>query len=352
LTARVRIAAALAARGHQVSVICNSPRQRLCDGVSYIPLDDVEIIEGDVLIAHSSGDKFDFSALLRISVKARVKVVAVSGIGLPKGTAEFAPDSIYVCSNFVRTEVARLYPFIPLREIFVCYYGVNSWNWPNLFSPRRDSRRLIYSSHPSKGLEASREVLRQLRAADRRFMLHAYGGNQLWGGIEDSPPSEAGLFYGGLINQRNLAAEYKRSAFLLQLQTRPEPFGITVVEAMAAGCLVVASPVGAFREFIKHGENGFLIVGDPADALTIGRAAELILHVSERPELANAVRRRASSTPLAWRTIARVWESHLKWLMDRGNRQNPQAQCAECRGTSLRLADGDHCISCGNFAAV
>jgi glycosyltransferase involved in cell wall biosynthesis len=352
LTARVRIAAALAARGNDVSVICNCPFQSRFDGVSYVPLDSLRKIETEVLIAHSSGDKFDIYALLDIPVKARLKVVAISGIGLPKGTVEFAPRAVYACSNFVRTEVARHFPFIPLQEIFVTYYGVNSWNWPNLFSPRRDPQRLIYSSHPSKGLEASRELLRQLRTRDPRFTLHAFGGNQLWGGIGDPPPSEPGMFDGGLINQRNLAGEYKRSAFLLQLQTRPEPFGITVVEAMAAGCLVIASPVGAFPEFVKHGENGFLIEGDPADALTIGRAAELILDVSKNPKLAYKIRQRASSTPFTWRTIARVWQSHLEWLID-GKKAQPlqadRARCAECDGVSLMLADGYHCTSCGYF---
>jgi glycosyltransferase involved in cell wall biosynthesis len=352
LTARVRIAAALAARGHQVSVICNCLARRLYSGASYIPLDAIENIETDVLIAHSSGDKFDITALLNISVKARVKVLAISGIGLPKGTAEFAPDSIYACSNFVRKEVRRLFPFVTLKEIFVTHYGVNRWNWPNLFSPGRDPQRLIYSSHPSKGFEASREVARQLRARDPRFTLYAYGGNQLWGGTEDPPTAEPGIFYGGLINQWNLAAQYKRSAFLLQLQTREEPFGITVVEAMAAGCLVVASPVGAFRELIQHGENGFLIDGDPADALTVRRAAELILTVSEKPDLVRKIRRRASSTPFDWRTIAEVWESHLQWMLDGKKGLNPKAewaQCAECAGPGLVLADGYHCICCGNF---
>jgi glycosyltransferase involved in cell wall biosynthesis len=297
LTARIRIAAALAGRGHQVSVICNCPLRRLYDRVSYFPLDSVEHIKTDVLIAHSSGDKFDIAPLLTIPVKARVKVVVISGIGLPKGTAEFAPDSIYVCSNFMRKEVARLFPLVALNDIFVTYYGVNRWNWTNLFSPRRDPRRLIYSSHPSKGFEASREVVRQLHAKDRRFTLYAYGGNQLWGGAEDPPPSEPCIFYGGLINQPDLAVQYKRSGFLLQLQTRAEPFGITVVEAMAAGCLVIASPVGAFTELIQHGENGFVIEGDPGDPLTVRRATELILTVSESPDVVRRIRRQASSTP-------------------------------------------------------
>jgi len=352
LTARVRIAAALAKRGHSVSVICNCPLRRRYDGVSYIPLDSVERIETDVLVAHSSGDKFDIDPLLALSVKARVKVVAISGIGLPKGTVEFAPDSVYACSNFVRKEVAKLFPYVALKDIFVTHYGISRWNRMSLFGPSRGPRRLIYSSHPSKGFDASREVVRLLRVTDQRFTLHCYGGNRLWGGAEDPPSTEPGIFYGGLINQRNLAAQYQRSAFLMQLQTRAEPFGITVMEAMAGGCLVVASPVGAFTELIQHGENGFLVDGDPADPLTVRRAAELIRTVSDNPALVRRIRRQASSTPFDWGTIAAVWESHLEWLMAGKKGQNPQAewaQCVECAGNSLVLADGYHCVSCGYF---
>ncbi|HEY2014293.1 MAG TPA: glycosyltransferase family 4 protein [Bryobacteraceae bacterium] len=352
LTARVRLAAALARRGHQVSLICNCPGPSVHDGVPYFPLESVDRIATEALVVHSSGGAFDITPLLSIPIQAKTQIVVSSGIGLPKGTLEFAPHAVYACSNFLRDEIARLCPFVPRKNIFVTHYGINRWNWTGLFDRARDPRRLIYSSHPSKGLEASREVVRRLRRNDERFSLHCYGGNQLWGQAEETPPAEPGIFYHGLINQRDLAAEYKRSAFLMQLQTRPEPFGITVVEGMAAGCLVVASPVGAFTELIQHGQNGFLIEGDPADPKTLDRAAELIRTVSENPELARKIRRQAFTTPFDWDTIAAVWEAHLGWLIDRDGSRNlepPWAHCAECGAASLALADGYHCTCCGYF---
>ena len=72
------------------------------------------------------------------------------------------------------------------------------------------------------------------------------------------------------------------------------------MEAMAAGCLVVASPVGAFLELIQHGEIGFLIDGDPAEPGTVRRAAELILALSEKPGWVRKIRHQASCTPLDW----------------------------------------------------
>jgi glycosyltransferase involved in cell wall biosynthesis len=352
LTARVRIAAALAKRGHRVSVICNCSGPSVHEGVQYLSLDSVERIETEALVVHSSGGAFDVTPLLSMPVKSQATVVVSSGIGLPNGTRELAPHAIYACSNFLRKEIAGLFPWVARKDIFVTHYGINRWNWTSLFDPPRDPRRLIYSSHPSKGLEVSRQVVRRLREADDRFTLHCYGGNQLWGGINDTPPAEPGILYGGLINQRDLAAQYKRSGFLLQLQTRPEPFGITVVEGMAAGCLVVASPVGAFKELIQHGENGFLIDGDPADPNTVRRAAELIRMVSEHPELARKIRRNGFSTPFDWPTLAAVWESHLQWLLDVPGSRDLEiawARGVECGGASLGLADGYHCVACGYF---
>ena len=353
LTVRIRIAAAQAARGHRVSVICNCARQAVLGRVLYRPLDTVDRIQADVLVMHSSGGAIDLSPLLSIPIEAQARIFLLSGLDVAKKVHELNPDAIYVCSNFIRTEMLRSGTFT--RNLFVTHYGVNRWNWRGLLSPPRDPHRLIYSSHPSKGFDAAREIARRLHAHAHRFRLHYFGGSKLWGAAvpEEVPPSEPCLVYGGLINQQALAAQYKRSAFLLQLQTRREPFGIIVVEAMAAGCLVLASPVGAFPELIQHGENGFLVDGDPSHSETLDRAAELIRDVCQKPALLRQIRRRALATPFNWDTLAQVWESHLHWLMDPKGSQNLEAdwaRCLECGAVTLSLADGYHCTGCGYFA--
>lgn len=74
---------------------------------------------------------------------------------------------------------------------------------------------------------------------------------------------------------------YPRHAMrLTELVTPLKP-----LEAMAQGCLVVASDVGGHRELIRHRENGLLFKADDADAL----AAALCEAVSDR-ELAAALR--------------------------------------------------------------
>lgn len=46
---------------------------------------------------------------------------------------------------------------------------------------------------------------------------------------------------------------------LLHLINFDEPFGFSVVEAMACGTPVIARPRGSMREIIHHGENGYLV---------------------------------------------------------------------------------------------
>lgn len=353
LTVRIRIAVALAKRGHRVSVICNCAREIVHEGVLYRPLDSVNRIAADVLVMHSSGGAIDLTPLLSVAIEAKIRIFLLSGLDVAKNVHALNPDSIYVCSNFIRTAMIQSGTFT--SNLFVTHYGVNRWNWAGLLSPRRDPHRLIYSSHPSKGFDAAREIARRLNRHDSRFVLHYFGGTKLWGEsvAEEVPAEEPSIVYRGLINQRRLSTEYKRSAFLVQLQTRPEPFGIVVVEAMAAGCLVLASPVGAFPELIDHGQNGFLLAGDPASSETHDRAAELIRNVSANPQLVRQIRQRALSTPFSWDTLAHVWESHLNWLMDRKGTQNLEAdwaRCRECGAECLVLPDGYHCTACGYYA--
>ena len=83
-----------------------------------------------------------------------------------------------------------------------------------------------------------------LRAQDARFELHIYGGNRLWGGAEQAPAQEDGVFYHGMVGQRELSRELRTSHIALNLQDRLEPFGLSLIEAMASGNIVVASPMG------------------------------------------------------------------------------------------------------------
>jgi glycosyltransferase involved in cell wall biosynthesis len=76
---------------------------------------------------------------------------------------------------------------------------------------------------------------------------------------------------GGARKQRLFADAF---AFLMPI-TWPEPFGMVMVEALAAGTPVLAFPNGAAPEIVEHGENGFLVQDEQEMAAMVDRCAQL-----------------------------------------------------------------------------
>lgn len=64
----------------------------------------------------------------------------------------------------------------------------------------------------------------------------------------------------GSVSRSETVWWYSQASALLHPNLRfREPFGLAPVEAMLAGCPVIAWDYGAMRETIKHGETGFLV---------------------------------------------------------------------------------------------
>jgi len=205
---------------------------------------------------------------------------------------------------------------------------------------------MIYSSHPSKGLTAAVGVLQALQKKAPRSTLHVCGGNRLWGGVDDCLPQAPGLIYHGLLGQRVLALEYWRSSFAIHLQTREEPFGISLIESMAAGCIAIVSPAGAFPELIRHEIDGLLLPGDPVETATQARAAELILGLLDNPGRMRSLQRNARRAPLAWSTVAHAFEQHLACLLGNATLRE-SGPCPECGSPTNEFVDAIRCATCG-----
>jgi len=72
----------------------------------------------------------------------------------------------------------------------------------------------------------------------------------------------------------------------------PEPFGLTAVEAMAAGRPVVASDTGGLRDIVGHEQTGLLV--PPGDAIALRHAiARLLADPEERERMGAAGRERS-----------------------------------------------------------
>jgi len=355
ITARIRLAAGLVRRGHEVTVTCNTPRVSVVDNVRYIPLADRCPIDTDILILHTTGDKQDLRPVRDLRVTTRLRIVLVDGTNAPRGLNDVGMNCLCACSNFIRQVAIREWQ-VPASNIFVSHHGVER----DLFADDepapggRDPFRIGYATHPSKGLDAAVAVLRILRREEPKFELHVFGGYALWG-QRDRQFREPGVAFHGLLGQRLLATRLMTCGCMLYLQSRPEPFGIAVAEALAAGAVPVISPVGAHPEIIESGRTGFLVEGDPRDSRTHRQAAEIIRALALDPEVSAPIRRAARSAPLDWNQVAATWEQYWTWLLTQRVGQDDLStpeRCAECGGRCLLLADGCHCHTCGAYRRV
>ncbi len=81
--------------------------------------------------------------------------------------------------------------------------------------------------------------------------------------------------FAGWVDRRRLGDFYRRARVVVVPSVWPEPFGMVGVEAMAYGKPVIAFDVGGVAEWLKDGQNGFLI---PArDVSRLAAAIERLL---------------------------------------------------------------------------
>jgi glycosyltransferase involved in cell wall biosynthesis len=80
-----------------------------------------------------------------------------------------------------------------------------------------------------------------------------------------------------------IVAEVLATADLHIAPSRPYPVARSLLEAMAAGCVVLASDTAGHREIVEHGKSGLLVSGQDTDALTRQALAVLADRALHRP---------------------------------------------------------------------
>lgn len=151
--------------------------------------------------------------------------------------------------------------------------------------------------HPDKGTAEAIEVARRAGRA-----LHIYGIVQdaAYHEQEVVPhvDGKAVIFHGPVGGKARIAALGKAHA-LLHIINFDEPFGLSVIEAMACGTPVIAQRRGSMPELIDDGVNGFLVDGIEAAVAAVGKIAAL-----DRGQVSESIARRFSVGRMADEYIA------------------------------------------------
>jgi glycosyltransferase involved in cell wall biosynthesis len=172
--------------------------------------------------------------------------------------------------HFVAISAADRYP--GLRYAATIHHGIPMADFA--FDPVGSDDLLFFGRiHPDKG---AREAINVAKAAGRR--LHLYGVVQDEGyyrsEVQPHIDGDKIVFHGPIGGSARIEALGKAYA-LLHLINFDEPFGLSVIEAMACGTPVIAIRRGSMPELIAHGTNGFLIDDAPQAMEAIERVGSL-----------------------------------------------------------------------------
>jgi glycosyltransferase involved in cell wall biosynthesis len=118
--------------------------------------------------------------------------------------------------------------------------------------------------HPDKG---AKEAIGVARAGGRPLDLYGIVQDQGYYEREILPSiDDVTIRYHGAVGGQARIRALGSAHALLHLINFDEPFGLSVIEAMASGTPVIATHRGSMPELIEHGVNGFL-VRNPSEAL-------------------------------------------------------------------------------------
>jgi glycosyltransferase involved in cell wall biosynthesis len=159
-----------------------------------------------------------------------------------------------------------------LRYAATIHHGIALDEFP--FDPKGSEDLLFFGRiHPDKG---AAEAILAARRSGRRLVMAGIVQDQGYYEREVAPAIDgARVSYdgpvGGAVRTRALGS----ARALLHLINFDEPFGLSVIEAMACGTPVIANDRGSMPELIEHGVTGFLVDSVDGAVEAIARIGEI-----------------------------------------------------------------------------
>lgn len=279
--------------GNEISIFTNTPTAKEFDGVHYYP--------AQALAQWALGNEIDVLICVRqwipfwLPLKTKLRVYFSPDAHdqpFPRrafdikadinGKEEIVPlfasklffssvDAFFCVGKWqAQTFVSNLE--FPAEKMVVTANGI----FPENFSPlpiEKRHKRLMYSATPFRGLEYLVRYFPEIRKSCPDAELEICSGMGVYGVAANEDQKQFGSLYEtlktmgaishGSIKQSELARIMCADRIYAYPNTFEETFCISVLEAQAAGLVVVTSKKGALVERITDGVDGFLIEGSP-----------------------------------------------------------------------------------------
>ena len=273
---------ALVARGIDVTLFAtlDSITSAKLDGVVPAPYSEDPTIDAKVWeyrhLSHlfAQADRFDlihnqadfpahaFAPLVRTPM-----VTTIHGFSSARILPMYQPFQDRV--HYVAISEADRHP--SLRYAATIHHGIALDEFP--FDPKGGDSLVFFGRiHPDKG---AKEAIAAARRSGHRLDLYGIVQDRAYFDAAVAPELDDRIRYHGPVGGADRARALGKVRALLHLINFDEPFGLSVVEAMACGTPVVATRRGSMTELIEHGRTGFLVGGADDAVGAIDRIGEL-----------------------------------------------------------------------------
>lgn len=194
----------------------------------------------------------------------------------PEQTPQSSHYQYITCSNWLKEHLqAQGYPTEKTQTIYPGA-AVAEFYQPEL--PPHDRLRIAYASlvMPYKGADILIAALALLHTLGVEFTATIAGGNfqpEFVEALQEMVESEGlteKIQFPGVLSRKELKQLYCNHNVLVFPSRFAEPFGISQIEAMAAGLTLITSATGGAKEIVEHEKNGLVFESEnPLDLADI-----------------------------------------------------------------------------------
>jgi glycosyltransferase involved in cell wall biosynthesis len=216
-------------------------------------------------------------------------------------------------SRFLATDLRKLLPELT-KDVVVTPMPVDVVRFEaGEREPKVVPPRILYAGNlvPTKGVDLLLRAAATLSRRGVQYELKILGegpAQQSLQALAENLALGDRVAWSPFVPQARMPSEYGASTVtVLPTQGQAEGLGLTMVEALLAGCAVVGTPAGGIPEVIRHEETGLL--AQPNDPDDLARQIErLLLDVSLRARLTQAGKQLVLRTYSPEPTIGRFLE--------------------------------------------
>ena len=242
---------------------------------------EIENFEPDIIVGHFPNPQIEMICSLHDKwPSAKTAVVMHGEIGLTKKV--YGNGLMELCKKIdiwgFRSETVRKIferEVMPVKRSFICYSGIpedyitlkNKHDFSNSLERFIYVGDMIERKYPVQIMEALKEAYPQ-----GNYQLTYVGQGDLLNVICDRVKQEnlsGKVKVLGKIPRNSIIEKYDNADCMVMI-SKGEAYGLVYLEAMARGCITIASRDEGFDGVIRDGENGFLCkAGDAAELASI-----------------------------------------------------------------------------------